>query len=162
MLTGVPCRDEPPRRHSARALIVTPDHRILLCRHLLPDPPGQVVWAAPGGGLEPGEMPLTALRRELAEEVGLTVETDPPYVWRQEFATTANDYFLIRTDKFRPHGALSDTELAAENITELRWWPLRDIATYRGPDLFSPRDLATPLSELLRKGAPPTPTVLGM
>jgi hypothetical protein len=38
------------------------------------------VWVAPGGGVEPGEPALTALRRELLEEVGLVLGTDPPHV----------------------------------------------------------------------------------
>jgi 8-oxo-dGTP pyrophosphatase MutT (NUDIX family) len=46
--------------------------RVLLCRFAFDKPDGPVVvWAAPGGGLEPGETPLAALRRELAEEIGL-------------------------------------------------------------------------------------------
>jgi hypothetical protein len=50
---------------------------------------------------------------------------------------------------FIPCGALSGEELAAENIDGFRWWRLREIGCYRGPDLFSPRDLATPLAGLM-------------
>ncbi|MCX4732734.1 NUDIX domain-containing protein [Streptomyces sp. NBC_01363] len=70
-------------RHSVRAVVLDEDDRILLCRHAIPEPAGTVVWAAPGGGIEPGETPLAALRRELQEEVGLSVKTDPPHVWHQ-------------------------------------------------------------------------------
>lgn len=73
-----------------------------------------------------------------------------------------NDYFLVRTRSFEPRGAMSDEELAAENISGLRWWHLRVIADYDGQELFSPRDLATPLAALLVSGAPAEAVRLGL
>ena len=45
--------------------------RILLCRHEKPD---REYWLLPGGGVNSGESLVSALHRELAEEVGLTDE----------------------------------------------------------------------------------------
>ncbi|MFF8392447.1 NUDIX hydrolase [Streptomyces sp. NPDC016172] len=159
-------------RHAVRAIILDEDDRILLCRFVLPKPAGTVVWAAPGGGIDPGETPLAALRRELREEVGLAVGTDPPHVWHQEVVApdhavgydgVVNDYFLVRTAHFSPRGTLSDDQLAAtENISGLKWWRPRDIAAYAGPDLFSPRDLATPLTALITSGVPAGLVQLGL
>ena len=73
----------------------------------------------------------------------------------------ANDYFLVRTTRFDPRGALSDAEIAAEHISGWRWWRLEDVAAYDGPDLFSPRDLATPLTALLTD-TPTQPIHLGL
>ncbi|HUN35140.1 MAG TPA: NUDIX domain-containing protein [Trebonia sp.] len=162
-------------RHSARAVILDENDRILLCRFAFPHPAVPVgvgiVWAAPGGGVERGETVLAALRRELHEEVGLAIDDNPAHVWHQEVVAAGhaegydgmvNDYFLIRTTSFDPSGTLSGGELAAEHISGFGWWRCQDIAGYRGPDLFSPRDLATPLTALLADGIPDTPVLLGL
>ena len=159
-------------RHSVRAVILDEEDRILLCRFAISEPAGTVVvWAAPGGGVEPGETLLVALRRELLEEVGLAVDADPPHVWHQRVAAPGhaagydgviNDYFLIRTASFQPRGSMSDDELARENIAGFRWWPPREIAGYRGSDLFSPRALATLLAALIADGVPTAPVALAL
>jgi len=59
-------------RPAARAIVLDPDDRILLVRFEFPD---GMFWATPGGGIEPGETPEEAVRRELAEEAWLTSVT---------------------------------------------------------------------------------------
>jgi 8-oxo-dGTP diphosphatase len=160
-------------RPSARAIILDENDRILLCRfEFARDGRQVVVWATPGGGVEPGESLLAALRRELMEEVGLQIDHQaPPHVWHQEIVRAGhaagydgviNDYFLVRVPAFTPRGSLSDEELAAENVTGLRWWPLADVANYQGSDLFGPRSLAALLEALLRDGPPPEPVQLDL
>jgi len=165
----------PNLRHAARAIILDESDRMLLCRFVFPHPAvpteTKVVWAAPGGGVEPGETRLAALRRELHEEVGLALDTDPPHVWHQVvvepghapgYDGVVNDYFLVRTASFDPCGALTAAELAAEHVSGLQWWPFQDIVGYHGTDMFSPRDLATPLGALVAGGVPDTPVLLGL
>jgi 8-oxo-dGTP diphosphatase len=113
------------------------------------------------------ETPLDARRLELHEETGLVNGADPPHIWHPGgvapgYDGVVKEYFLVRTGAFRPRGALSDDELAAEHITGMRWWRHEDIATYGGTDLFSPRGVATPLAALITGHLPRTPVMLGL
>jgi ADP-ribose pyrophosphatase YjhB (NUDIX family) len=56
-------------RVAAYALCVDETGRVLLCR-IAPSVVAGEVWTLPGGGLEFGESPQSAVLRELAEEAG--------------------------------------------------------------------------------------------
>ncbi|MBB3100344.1 hypothetical protein FHR83_008066 [Actinoplanes campanulatus] len=102
----------------------------------------------------------------------MAITADPPHVWHQEVLAAdhapgaggiINDYFLIRTTHFQPRGEMTDDQLAAqENLAGFRWWYLAEIAAYTGSELFSPRDLTTPLTALLAAGTPDQPVRLGL
>ncbi|MFB7843803.1 NUDIX hydrolase [Microbacterium sp. NPDC056052] len=60
-------------RVAAYAVIVDEDRRVLLARWT---EGRRVSWTMPGGGLEPGEDPEAAVRREVREETGYKVVVD--------------------------------------------------------------------------------------
>lgn len=66
----------PRRSRSAVRVIVTDGESALLLADTDPGLPGSRWWFTPGGGIDPGETPLAAAVRELAEETGLVVEPD--------------------------------------------------------------------------------------
>ena len=64
-------------RSGAYALLTSSDHIVLVQAS---QGPYQGMWNLPGGGIEFGEPPDVALRRELFEETGLTDIPDPVLV----------------------------------------------------------------------------------
>ncbi|MFC0622574.1 NUDIX domain-containing protein [Kribbella deserti] len=159
-------------RHAVRALIVDESDHVLLCRFDLVDTAGKVILAAPGGGIEPGESLLAALTRELREEIGLELDgLDPRHLWNQQvedpryapgFDGVINDHFVLKVRRFEARGAMTDEELAAENVTEFRWWSLKELEEYDGEALFSPRALPRLYRDYLEQGVPAEPRRLGV
>lgn len=153
-------------RQSVRALILDPQEHVLLVRfHWEGLDMVDGFWASPGGGIEPGETRLDAIRRELREETGLVVDTLGPEVWTKtavfpmaEWDGQVDHIHLYRTRRFDPSPAMTPAQLAAENVREIRWWSPADLAT---PDVtFSPRALPELMDRLRRGGVPGTPLSL--
>jgi ADP-ribose pyrophosphatase YjhB (NUDIX family) len=105
---------------TACALCVDGEGRLLLARRA--GPPFEGAWDLPGGFVEEGEHPLDAIRRELREETGLSVEPqDFVGVWMDTYgdeagaASTLNMYWTARVTGGEPE--------AADDVSELRWFP---------------------------------------
>ena len=64
---------ERPRKLVVAGLIVGDGQKVLITQRRA-DQPLPLQWEFPGGKVEPGEAPAVALARELAEEIGVTVE----------------------------------------------------------------------------------------
>lgn len=149
-------------REAVRALVIDPEQRVLLVRFEFPT---ATRWALPGGGLEPGEGHLDALRRELREEVGLVDAAVGPQIWHRlhivpflngEFDGQRERIYLVHSDAFEPRPQLSWEQMNAEFVHELRWWTIDEIAA---SDVdFVPNDLHSLVVTLLRDG-PPTDSI---
>ena len=116
-------------------------------------------WACPGGGIDPGESPEEALRRELAEELGLEAPTILGPLWRltrlfsmPEWDGQTDVTYLVRAPRFEPGPRV---DLLAENVHGVRWFSPSELG--RGVVTFSPTDLGEQLARVLAEGVPPRP-----
>lgn len=154
-------------RPAARAVVLDPDDRILLVRFEFPT---RSVWATPGGGIEPGESPEDAIRRELAEETGLAAPEVGPVIWTRLHIVPFVDgrwdgqreqYHLVRTQAFAPKPRLSWARLNAEYVFEIAWWTLDQLED-AGETVFAPRRLPELVRALANDGPPVEPTDVGV
>ncbi|MEY3034479.1 MAG: hypothetical protein RLZ86_1101 [Actinomycetota bacterium] len=149
-------------RPAVRAVVLSPRPSILLVRFEFP---AGTRWALPGGGLEPGETHVDALRRELHEEVGLVDHEIGPHIWTREHHFPFLDgnwdgqrehIHLVTIDhEPAPRPALSWEQLRNEYLHEIRWWSADELKASDAH--FVPADLSTLLDDLVDNGPPSTP-----
>jgi 8-oxo-dGTP pyrophosphatase MutT (NUDIX family) len=144
-------------RPAARVLCLDPAGRVLLLRWR---DPGEraVFWEPPGGGLEPGESPIEAARRELHEETGLpgsavldrriVVERD--FRWNGQHFQGPETFFLGRVAAADVPGAQGLTSDEDGALLGYRWFTREDLASCREP--LQPPELAAILDQLDRTG----------
>jgi 8-oxo-dGTP pyrophosphatase MutT (NUDIX family) len=145
------------QRPVVRAILLTPDHEVLLIG--MRSRRGTRFWLTPGGGVEAGESHAEALRRELKEELGLEAFEMGPLVWRREHTYDWRDrricqrehYHVVETERFEPY--MSDpTE--AKSLDGFLWWRLADLV--RPSERVTPRALADIVARYLTFGPPPS------
>ncbi len=149
----------PEPRDAVRALVVDADERVLLLRFENPVT-RDVWWATPGGGVEPGESDIVALRRELIEEIGLQIAETGSVVWVREHIFPWDRRLLRQTERFHlirvdRHDVSPTIDLTAEGVHGHRWWTPDELAATG--ERLAPRALATKLQALLRDGPTPEP-----
>jgi ADP-ribose pyrophosphatase YjhB (NUDIX family) len=90
-------------------------------------PPGAGEWSVPGGRVEPGEMLMEAVTRELQEETGLDAVCGPLVGWVERIGD--DHHFVILDFEAIVTGDL--TPDAGSDAAEARWWPVAEVAKLR-------------------------------
>lgn len=94
-------RDRRMKLNAVVFLLVDEDRRMLLQQRSLDAPVMPGCWAFFGGGIEPDETPLEALKREAREEIDYWMK-DPCYVFEQDFTLdNADGHVRVFVEKFK-------------------------------------------------------------
>jgi 8-oxo-dGTP pyrophosphatase MutT (NUDIX family) len=146
-------------RPAVRIICLDASSRVLMM--MWQDPhDGSRLWEPPGGGIDPGETPIEAARRELTEETGLdpAAIVDRPLVvqrdtiWNGKRFIGPEEFYLARYSGEQP--ALNLTGLLPDEQQNLRrhaWLNPSELTTL--PDRLEPPTLLEIIATLTR----PTP-----
>ena len=154
---------EPVERSAVRALVLDEEGRTLLVQFR--DDNGQVWWATPGGGTDEGEGVESALRRELAEELGLDDFELGPEIWAREHTFAWRGSILRQRERIWlveiPHHEPSPrVDLAAELVADVRWWTPDELEA--ATETLGPERLPELLRDLRENGPPAKPFDVGI
>lgn len=122
-------------RVGGRVLLVDDSRRLLLIHERLEH--GGTHWLTPGGGVERGEHPREAARRETLEETGieldLPADAEAVLVTRRNWSWAGVDYdqvdhfFLARVPDGTPFAPRALTDVERTTLLGSRWWTVAEL-----------------------------------
>lgn len=112
----------------AVAVIIDSAGRILITRRSLKASHGGF-WEFPGGKLEENEMPLSALKREISEEVGLDIiQAEFLIQIKHSYGTKDVELFVFCVNNYE------GTALCRESQMDICWVSLEEITNFEFPE----------------------------
>ena len=114
----------------AAAIIENEQGQVLIARKK-PGKPQAGLWEFPGGKLEPEESPIDCLKRELREEMQITIE---PYAW---FGTNDHHYGEKHIQLIAYKARFIDGIIQLVDHDEVRWVKRHELVEY----IFAPADV---------------------
>ncbi len=109
-------------------VLVMKDGKVLMCRGKIDFKEMDKRWDFPGGRMHTGEEPVSALKRELKEELGVDFEIGKPLLACVTYETPSNVpryYVVFEATLADPHAEFA---VAADELSELKWVGKEDVA----------------------------------
>lgn len=155
----------PVIRIACRAILVTPENKILLMK--IKNPSSHWIgWITPGGGLNANEDPKAGLKRELLEELGpIPLDIGPclwkrvhTFPWDNKIIEQRESFYWVPTRFFDVREMHLPDQLEQMAFQEYKWWGLNEIEKSR--EVFAPLRIDKLITEILERGFPSEPLVI--
>jgi len=111
--------------------VIKKDGRIFIAKRVADDPLRNK-WEFPGGKVEPGETPEECVRREVFEELGITVEIEE-FICSTEYQY---DHEHVELSAYTVHCTSGNPEPA--HYQEMKWVEPADLLHYEFPEANVP------------------------